>query len=747
MPGSYKNTYSFRSGAAAEDAFEVVRFSGVEGLSRPYEFEITLMSSKKDLDLKNLVQNTAVFSMKLEEGELPFHGIPALFEMQNAFQGRTFYRVVLVPKLWWLTLTRHNQIFLNKNIQGFLTDALKDGGLTEGKDFEFRLSKSYPQREYVCQYRESHFNFISRWMERDGLYYYFEQPRDGEKMIITDARTSHTPMDGAEPLKYLTESGLDWPVGAESVRRFSLTRSQVPQTVTLTDYNYRKPEAPLSGESQVSQKGRGACNIYGEHFFSESEASSLAKVKAEELLCRETLFTGLSSVPHVRAGYLFTLQNHFRDAMNSTYLTIEARHEGGQEAYLSQALGVNFAKAPDMPYYRNTFTAIPANVQYRSKAQTEKPRFYGVLNAKIDAAQSDKYAEVDDKGRYKVILPFDLSGRKDGKASSWLRMNQPYGGSNMGFHFPLHKGCEVLLAFVDGDPDRPVIQAAAPNPEHKSLLTSQNNTKCMLTTSGGNLMHIEDQEGSERMLMQSPTANSWVRCGQPNDPPSEKADDMLGWKLNTSKTMMVRAGLYNEMILGTAEWEYIGNSFWSVMGESLDLAGLKKEFALSKYTEINFWTMIMRGIRQRAAGEDVALNDECVQLAGELTKIRASATRLEQMRDDLDAKRTSLTDSRQELNETKQTLQGQKDTLTQQKTTLGQEINHLDGEKTALTQAKQQLGEAKTTLEGQKSALKQQRTLLSSNNFRTGMQNQRLQGTRTVVSEMHSCIVGFKSLD
>jgi len=746
MPEAYKNTYSFRSEAAAPDAFEVVRFKGVEGLSRPYEFDITLMSSKKDLDPTNLVQNPAVFSMKLDKGDLPFHGIPALFEMQNAFQGQTFYRAVLVPKLWWLTLTRHNQIFLNKDIQGFLTDALKDGGLKEGEDFEFRLSKSYAQREYVCQYRESHFNFISRWMERDGLYYYFEQPRGGEKMIITDVRTTHGPMAGAEPLKYLPPSGLDWPVGAESVKRFSLTRRQVPQSVTLTDYNYRKPEAPLTGESRVSQKGRGASHIYGEHFFTEGEARSLAKVRSEELLCRETLYEGLSSAPHVRAGYLFTLENHFRDAMNASYLTIEARHEGGQEAYLSQALGVSFGQAPDMPYYRNTFTAIPANVQYRTRMQTEKPRFYGVMNAKIDAAQSGEYADLDDKGRYKVILPFDLSGRQDGKASSWLRMNQPYGGSNMGFHFPLHKGCEVLLAFMDGDPDRPVIQAAAPNPEHKSLLTSQNNTKCMLTTSGGNLMHIEDKEGSERILMQSPTDNSWVRCGQPNDPPSQKSDDTYGWKLNTNNTMKVRAGLYNEMVIGTAEWEYIGNYHQSVIGESFNLFGTRKVFELVKKSEINVMTLTMRAKAQKALGEEVALNDECIQLAGELTKIRESVTKLEQMRDDLDAKKTSLTQSKQGLAQTKLTMQGQKTILTQQSTSLGQEVSRLDGEKTTLTQAKQSLGEEVARLEGQRNALRQQVTRLSVNNLRTGMQNERLQATRTVVTEMNSCIVGFRSL-
>jgi type VI secretion system secreted protein VgrG len=751
MSQAYQNTYTFRSQAASDDTFQVVRFSGEEGLSRPYAFDILLVTGNKDLDPTTLVQSTAVFTLKLDQGELPFHGIPALFEMQDAFQDHVFYRVVLAPKLWWLTLTRHNQIFLDQDIQGFLTAALTDGGLTPGQDFEFRLSRIYPVREYVCQYRESHFDFISRWLERDGLYYFFEQSASGEKMIITDIRTSHAPMQGAETLAYRPPSGLEQPKGAGAIQRFSRTRRQTPQSVSVSDYDFRKPSTRPRGETSVSGQGQGERHLFGEGVRTEEEAKALAKVRAEELACRETTHDGASSSPQVRSGYLFQLQGHFRDAVNTSYLTTWVRHEGGQEAYLSHSLGINLAGAPDTPYYRNTFTAIPANIQYRPRRKTVKPKCYGVLSATIDASQSGQYAEVDERGRYKVILPFDLSGRRDGKASSWLRLIEPYGGQDHGLHYPLHKGCEVLLVFMDGDPDRPVIQAAVPNPAHPSLVTNDNNTKCLLTTSGGNLIHIENQEGSERILMQSPTQNSWVRCGQPNDPPSasddvSKADDMLGWKFNTNGAMEVRAGLYNEMVLGTVEWEYFGNNTQAVIGESFAFSGLRQSFGRVKNCKIDVLAMIQRARAEKVLGEEVTINEECVELAGELSKLRTNVTKLETSRDELNAQKTRMGDTKRELEGTKGELTAANTQLRKKMVNVGNKVQELQASHTQLTETEQALNGEIRTLTAQKSTLSTQKTSLSVNKTKTIAQMKELSAMQTDLNGMCSALTSFKTV-
>jgi len=526
--------FSFEIQGFDKDAFHVVRFSGEEGLSQLYHFEIELFARDKDVDFGKALSNTATFTVKRKQGDIPFHGILKTFEQLSHSGPYTFYRAMLVPKAWWLTQTTHNQVFLDQNNEQFLTAVLKDGGLNPGLDFKISLQGSYPTWEYLCQYNETHFEFASRWMERDGLYYFFEQSEPGEKMVITDTLSSHGPMPQGESFRYSPPSNMQVGHEEEVVTDFTLTQRRLPQKVQLKDYNYQTPSLELSAEALVSQNGQGIHYLYGLHFMNTSQGQTLAQIRAQDFLCREKLFNGVSSIPFVRPGYTFKIDNHYRDSFNQSYQTISCRHEGSQEAWLVSGLGLSFGKERDnLLFYRNNFTAIPASVQFRAELGTDRPKISGTLNAKVDAAASGKYAEIDSQGRYKIILPFDISGRKDGHASAWVRMAQPYAGEGFGMHMPLHKGCEVLITFEGGDPDRPVIASAVPNPETTSPVTDQNQTQARITSSGGNLIHFEDQEGSQRILLSSPTQQAFVRIGSHNDPDDEKPPT---WKPDTQAT-------------------------------------------------------------------------------------------------------------------------------------------------------------------------------------------------------------------
>ncbi|MEE4355422.1 MAG: contractile injection system protein, VgrG/Pvc8 family, partial [Desulfococcaceae bacterium] len=169
-----RKKYDFVSHALPADTFAVVSFKGREGFSACYAFEITLAATDPEIDLGSVLQNSAVFTILRDEGDIPFHGILSQFDQLHAFNEYVFYRAVLVPRFRWLSLTHHNQIFLDKNVPQILEEVLKDGGLTED-DFELRLQNSYMPWEFVCQYGESHLHFVSRWMEREGMYYFFEQ--------------------------------------------------------------------------------------------------------------------------------------------------------------------------------------------------------------------------------------------------------------------------------------------------------------------------------------------------------------------------------------------------------------------------------------------------------------------------------------------------------------------------------------------------------------------------------------------
>ncbi len=515
--------FEFISRAMPEDTFGVVNFKGSEGFSTCYQFEITLVSTDPEIDLTAVLQYPATFTILRNDGDIPFHGILFQFDQLHAVDEFVFYKAVLAPKLLWLSLTHHNQIFLDKTIPQILAEVLQDGGLTT-KDFELKLQNSYPTWEYICQYRESHLNFVSRWMEREGMYYYFEQTDAGEKMIITDTNLSHTPMAEGRIMYYSPPTGLDETRREEVIHSYTCSQKLLPGKLHIQDYNYRTPSVNLSAEAPVSDQGRGEVHVYGEHFRTLQEGASLANIRVQELLSHEKRFHGESTIPYLRPGYRFDLERHYRDSFNQPYLTIEMTHEGSQSGFLVSGVRQTLSETEERPYYRNTFVTIPANVQYRHPKQTPKPHFYGTIHARIDALGSGEYAQLDEQGRYKVILPFDLSGRKDGKASHWMRMAQPYAGENQGMHFPLHKHTEVLLTFIEGDPDRPIIAAAVPNPESKSPVNSSNQMKSFIKSGRGpqtssvgasfiteafnflddNFIELDDEENAERILIHSP---------------------------------------------------------------------------------------------------------------------------------------------------------------------------------------------------------------------------------------------------
>ena len=561
----HKKKFDFVSSALPADTFGVVRFKGTEGFSMCYEFEIDLVSKNAEIDLTTVLKNPVSFTILREDGDIPFHGILAQFEQLHEMDEHVFYRAVLVPKLWWLSLTHHNQVILNKTVPEIIEEVLKDGGLTS-LDFEFKLQKNYPKWEYICQYRESHLNFVSRWMEQEGMYYYFEQTPEGEKVIITDTKIAHTDMPEGKTMYYSPPSGLSELHREEVIHAFICKQKMLPKTLRLKDYNYRTPSLEISGNAEVSAQGRGEVYIYGEHFRTPDEGNSLAKIRAEELLCQEKQFHGESTIPYLRPGYLFDLEDHYRRSFNRKYLTIELEHDGSQTAFLLAGIQKGLSEVEEQPYYRNNFVSIPSDVQYRHERKTEKPRFYGTLNAKIDAAGSGKYAELDDQGRYKVVLPFDESGRKNGKASAYFRMAQPYAGTDHGMHFPLHKDTEVLLTFIDGDPDRPIVNAAVPNPEHPSQVTSGDQTMSKITTSGGNKIHMEDEEGNQRILLQTPSANTFLRLGSVNDPPMDHGNaGFEGVHLYTKGDLDIKAGSRGTVLLG--------NSMASVAGLENNIVG------------------------------------------------------------------------------------------------------------------------------------------------------------------------------
>lgn len=534
--------FSFVSLGISGDTFGVVRFSGTEGLSGLYEFEVELVSSDAALDLNEVIQNPARLTILRNGANISYNGMVSEFEQQHQVGSMCFYRARLVPGVWRLTQTPYNQVFLHMTVPDIIRKVLDDAGFKENEDFELYLGdeeEDYLEWEYVCQYRETHMAFLQRLMEREGIYYFFSQETSREKLIITDTGNIHTPMDEGETLHYSPPSGLDEKDSAEIVKSFSCRQRAVPASVYQKDHNFGKKDLQVEGSAEVFDEGNGEAYFFGDHFTTPEEGERLTRIRAGEYRCRMQRFHGETTVPYLRPGYLFFLERHFRDAFNQKYLTVSLTHQGSQASFMLAGLSGALSGREMTAGYWNTVSALPAGIAFRPARKTEKPRFYGTLNARIDAAGDGKYAELDEEGRYKVILPFDRSGRSGGKASAWIRMMQPYAGPNQGMHFPLHKGAEVLLTFIDGDPDRPVIAGAVPGPEGVSPVTSENQTKAVIHTGrspvedagedendagGNNYIEFQDEEENESIRIHSP-GDLWLEAQNRyaeyhgNDPP------------------------------------------------------------------------------------------------------------------------------------------------------------------------------------------------------------------------------------
>ncbi|MBN2243177.1 MAG: type VI secretion system tip protein VgrG [Acidobacteria bacterium] len=560
-----RKEFTFESKALPQDTFSVVRFRGIEAMSRPYEFDITLASRDPEIDLKTVLRNPATLTFVHGGGDLPFHGVLAGFEQLHEVKQHALYRAVLVPKLWNAGLYRENQIFLDKTVPQIIEEILKQAGMS-GNDYELNLTRDYPAWEYICQYRETDLDFISRWMEREGIFYFFDQTEHGAKMILSDSLSIHRDITGDTDIPYSPPSGL---VASEKeiVAEFTCRRKALPAKVVLKDHNYRKPGLELRAEASVDPEGRGEVCIYGEHFKSPGEGDVLAKVRAEELLCRETEFHGEATAPAFSPGFFFGLSGHYRGEYNRKYLILEVRHEGSRAEDLLAGLGENRSKQEEEPGYRNRFVCIPAGVQFRPERKTPRPKFHGAMNAFVDAAGDGKFAELDDQGRYKVVLPLDLSGRKGGKATRFIRMAQPYSGfaatdgtrGPSGMHFPLHKGAEVLLTFVDGDPDRPVISGAIPNPETISPVTSANQTKSAVRDNFGNELIFDSTPGDEHIRLYSPHHSSGIELGR----------SLMKWTKSDESGFVT--GNKIEVLSGNKGSFEFGNSFDMKAGQFWDL--------------------------------------------------------------------------------------------------------------------------------------------------------------------------------
>ncbi|WP_437326178.1 type VI secretion system Vgr family protein [Sorangium sp. So ce381] len=465
----------------SSDLLQVNRLSGREAISQLFTFEVEVACpSDAGVDGQTLTGESVAIVFEQDGVELRrVHGMIAeVHDLLANLRDYRAYRLRIVPRAFRLTLVETTEISMNKAVPDIIKQKLELVGLS-GSDVELRLTGTYPPREFTVQYQETDLAFVSRLAEHAGISFFFEHQDGQDTMVFTDG-AGFKPAAGAESVHF-RERG-----ETRDVFELEARSRLVPSVYVARDYNYRQPMLDLTSEHVLSTGYAGGIVEYGGHYKTPAEGKALAQVRAEERQATQLVYAGRSSVCAIGAGGRSVLEGH-PSLESLDLLFVEVEHRASQAAG-----GLGGGDEPRR--YVNTFRAIPGKNTYRPPRVTKAPRIGGVVTGIVDAGPGGggNDAQIDDQGRYMVRFLFD-TGAAGGVTSRPVRMLQNHAGANYGTHFPLKPGTEVLIAFVNGDPDRPVIVGAAPNPLTPSPVNSANRSTHRIKTQGGIVFDLVDE--------------------------------------------------------------------------------------------------------------------------------------------------------------------------------------------------------------------------------------------------------------
>ncbi|MDR1313806.1 MAG: type VI secretion system tip protein VgrG [Deltaproteobacteria bacterium] len=495
--------------ALPELELHVLRFKGKAALNSLYALEITALVKAGDLKGKGPEDFFAGgASLRLRDDsraprtapggpqawDCSWNGVVTGFRKSGRAGDYAVLEISLEPALSMLRGQVQSRIHLGESSCDIVRDSLVFGGLA-ADGFRFAFDRqAYPKREFAFQHEEDLESFVMRILEREGIGLSFDQTGDREIAVFTDANSQFPPlMDGQGELVASAADVSGLGSEADKPRIFGMRSVvRVPKAkVRLKDYNWENPNRPLEVRLDVCSWGRGEIYLYGENFDSLHEGRRLAGIRKEEELWGSEAFVAESRIPGLMPGLTFEVEKSGEDGYDGRYVVAADEMAGSQAARVAAGLGVDLGalvqEEPSEVTHRLALARI--DLPYRPARSRAVPKIAGQITAWIDGEGSGDQPEMDGYGRYKVLFPLDVSGRGSGKASGWVRMAQPYTGAGYGQNFPLTPGTEVLVAFVDGNPDRPVITGSVANAETGSLVNSSApNAAGMGTKGGGSLM-------------------------------------------------------------------------------------------------------------------------------------------------------------------------------------------------------------------------------------------------------------------
>jgi type VI secretion system secreted protein VgrG len=484
---------------------DVLLFHGMsarEEMSRPFEYQLDLLSKKHDIKLDDILGKNVTIKLGLPDDKTRyFNGYVTRFA-QGGMYGRYYrYLATVRPWLWFLTRTADCRIFQDMKVPDIIKAVFADH---PSADFKLELTGAYRKWTYCVQYRETDFNFVSRLMEQEGIGYYFRHTDGHDTLVLTDSTGKHTPIAGYEKLSYIAPMQHVKP-DTEHVHGWDFEREIQPGVYVHDDYDLERPSVELKTFKLLPREYTPSdyeVYDYPGAYIDKSDGEQYAAVRINEMGTQFETAHGATNARGLTVGASFNLEHHKREDQNREYLIVGASYDLSFENYesLPEAGGTT---------YQCAFVAMPTSQQFRPKRITPKPFVQGPQTAVVvgpggEEIYTDKY------GRVKVQFHWDRRGKKDENSSCWIRVSSPWAGKAWGGISTPRITQEVIVDFLEGDPDQPIITGRVYNAEQMPPYDlpankTQSGMKSRSSKGGGpanfNEIRMEDKMGSEQLFI------------------------------------------------------------------------------------------------------------------------------------------------------------------------------------------------------------------------------------------------------
>jgi type VI secretion system secreted protein VgrG len=473
-----------------------------EGLGRLFSIEAELLSEDGNLKFTDILgQNVTLGLVVGQKEQRFFNGIVSRFIQVGNKMGLACYRAEIVPWLWFLTRTADCRIFQEKTIPEIIEDVFKGHGFN---DYKLSLNGSYEKREYCVQYRETDFNFVSRLMEAAGIYYFVEHENGKHTVVLADATSAHTPYPGYDSIAFKElERGA---AEAETITDWVVEHEVQPVAYAVNDFDPLKPKTSLLASSHVTREhGLAKFEIfdYPGEYVAHGEGTHLSEVRLAELQSLYCVARGVTTARGVATGRTFTMTDHPREDQNKEYLVTST------SIVLSSGALTTGKAGGDQNLFSCRFTVLATSQTFRPSRVTPKPVVQGPQTAMVVGKKGEEI-DTDKYGRVKLQFHWDRHGKADENSSCWTRVSQGWAGKQWGAITIPRIGQEVIVEFLEGDPDRPIVTGRVYNadamppyalPDEKTKSTVKSNSS--KGGEGFNEIRFEDKKDSEQVFIQA----------------------------------------------------------------------------------------------------------------------------------------------------------------------------------------------------------------------------------------------------